>query len=518
MIPTDVHRRLVRAAGLVAVAFFLFLVGRFWHPVYGFTAFVQLDAGSRERMISALREQPIYTYPDHGGYDGVYYAQIACDPSLRDPDLGRALDNFSYRARRILPSAVAWVLGAGQPRWVIHAFTLVNVAAWLALAWLLWRLLEVEDWPSLLAWGGVMFSAGALASVRLSLTDLPSLALVAGAYLAVDHGRHSLASNVLAAAALARETALAAFAGLLRRPWLSSQNILRAIAVAAPLAVWLFYVRTRAGTVEQGWGNFSVPVLGLIEKWRAALAALRSVEDKPLAWTTLLATLGLTTQATFMLTRWRPDDRWWRLGAVFAGMLLCLGTVVWEGYPGAATRALLPLTLAFNLVAYRTRAPLAWLVLGNLTVFSGLLALRDVPRDWQELAALNSRGTAVIARLDTGWFGMEESGRSRWAWSDGRARVTFSSWTKRADTLHLSFALASLAPRTVVIRQGERELTRVTLSKKTAPCTLPVALDAEGRATLEFATDTPGVRESSNADARSLAFAVYDPRLSLAQP
>jgi len=37
----------------------------------------------------------------------------------------------------------------------------------------------------------------------------------------------------------------------------------------------------------------------------------------------------------------------------------------------------------------------------------------------------------------------------------------------------------------------------------------------DGRATLEFSTDLPGVRENAGPAARLLAFAVYDPRLTL---
>jgi hypothetical protein len=516
--PSFARRRAVRAAGIAAVAFFLMLVARFWHPTYGFTSFIQLDTGSAERMIPALRDLPIYTYPEQGGYDGVYYAQIACDPTLRNPEFVPALDNFSYRARRILPSALAWMFGAGQPRWIVQIYPLINVAAWLALAWLLWRLLDVDDWREWLAWFGVMFSAGALFSVRLALTDLASLAIMAGAFHAIEAGRHSLASNLLAAAALARETALAAFAGFARRPWLSSQNVLRALAVAAPLAVWLAYVRMRAGVIDQGWGNFTLPVAGLVEKWRAALVSLRTVNDQTLAWTTLLATAGLTVQGAFILTRWRPDDRWWRVGAAFAALMLCLGTVVWEGYPGAATRAVLPLTLAFNIVACHTRASLAWLLAGNLTVFSGLLALRDVPHEWRDFTSVHANDTTVVARLDAGWFGIEESRRSRWAWAEARGKIILTARTARAQSIRLTCMVHSLAPRTVVVRQGDRELARLAAGHKPVPCDLVVQLGDDGRGEVEFATDTPGVRESPNADARSLAFAVYDPRLAPASP
>ena len=155
----------VRLAGLAAVALFLVLVARFWHPVYGFTVFFQLDAPNDDLKITAFRELPVFVHRDTGGYDGLYYAQIAQDPTLRDPELSRAMDNFPYRARRILPGALAWVLGAGRPAWIIHTYSLINVGAWLALAAIGWRLFEVRDGRGWLAWAGVLFSAGALSSV-----------------------------------------------------------------------------------------------------------------------------------------------------------------------------------------------------------------------------------------------------------------------------------------------------------------------------------------------------------------
>ncbi len=214
--------RLVGLAGLMAVALFLFLVARFWHPVYGFSVFFQLDASNDELKITAFRELPVYVHRDTGPYDGLYYAQIAQDPTLRDPELPRAMDNLSYRARRILPSALAWILGAGQPAWIVHAYSLINVMAWLALALLLWRLLAVRDARSGFAWAGVMFSAGALSSVRLALTDLPALTLIAAALLAEERGRRRLATALLATSGLARETSLLAFAGMDTRPWILS--------------------------------------------------------------------------------------------------------------------------------------------------------------------------------------------------------------------------------------------------------------------------------------------------------
>ena len=61
------------------------------------------------------------------------------EPLLRNRAIDAALDNPPYRARRILFSWTAYLLGLGQPEWILKAFALQNILAWLALAWLLGR-------------------------------------------------------------------------------------------------------------------------------------------------------------------------------------------------------------------------------------------------------------------------------------------------------------------------------------------------------------------------------------------
>jgi len=93
-----------------------------------------------------------------GGYDGLYYAQIAYHPALRDPSSPRLSTICPIGAAHPGP-ALAWLLAGGNPKWIVHVYSLFNVAAWLALAGLLWRLLEVNDRRSWIAWAGLMFSA-----------------------------------------------------------------------------------------------------------------------------------------------------------------------------------------------------------------------------------------------------------------------------------------------------------------------------------------------------------------------
>ena len=48
--------------------------------------------------------------------------------------------------------------------------------------------------------------------------------------------------------------------------------------------------------------------------------------------------LALTVQAVYLVRRPRGNDAWWRAGAMWVLMMALLGTSVWEGHPGAATR------------------------------------------------------------------------------------------------------------------------------------------------------------------------------------
>jgi hypothetical protein len=506
-----------RALGLITVAVFLVLVARFWHPVYGFTSFIQLDSSNDQVKIAAFREHPVYVYRDTGGYDGLYYAQIAYHPLLDSPELAPAIDNLSYRARRILPSALAWTLAAGNPAGIVHVYSLLNVAAWLGLALILWHLLAVNSARGWLAWAGVLFSAGVLSSVRLALTDLIALTILAGALLAAERQRRGWAIGALALSGLARETSLVALAGLVERPWWSWRNLGRAILAVAPLAMWVLYVNWRVSGTAGGLYNFSWPGSGYIWKWRSIVAAWPHEPERLLVWTTVLATLGLTTQAAFFLFHRQPGDRWWRVGLGYTALLLCLGQPVWDGFPGAATRVLLPLNLAFNVLAHRTRASLGWLLVGNLTVFAGLLALGSVPHGHRELAAVRSGGTACVARLDQGWYSVESSWRHTWAWSDATSRLELITWGQRSQPVVFEFFLRSLTPRTLSIRDDQGEIWHGTVGPQKMKVTVNSRL-VSGHGRLEFSSPEPAAVELPERGGRSLAFALYDARLLLPEP
>lgn len=512
--PANAHR-LVRLVRLVLLAGFVWLAGRHWHPHYGFTRFLQLDAVSAAGTLPELRAAPLFTH-EHG-YDGHYYAQLAARPAVSDPALAGAIDNVGYRGRRILLSWMAWAAGGGDPVAAVRAFAWLNLAGWAALAALLWRIFPCHGWRETLAWAGMLFSAGVLHSVRLALTDLLALVLVAGAAVLAGRERRGFAATLLGLGGLTRETALLGAVTLLPpgrdtpAGWCRTAGWLA--LVAAPLALWLVYLRSVLGPTEPGPANFTLPLAGWAAKWGEAVHRLRTEPDRYLALTVLLAHVALTVQAGYLLLRPKPPDRWWRLGVAYGGLMLLLGTAVWEGHPGAATRVLLPMTLAFNVLAVSARAAAGWLVAGNLSVWSGVLVLWVVPQSTHELAAGRLDGGSYVVHTDDRWHPAERGRTRTWAWgvTDGSLRFDFQPASDGVRKAQL--AVLGLTPRPLEVRQGGRVLWRGEIGEKLQWIELPAMAVERGRAELELHSPVPAGRENADAGGRALGFAVYGVRL-----
>ena len=104
----------------------------------------------------------------------------------------------------------------------------------------------------------------------------------------------------------------------------------------------------------------------------------------------LVALISLTTQTVYLLVRrtwWQP---WWRVALVFAALMLTVHQVVWEGFPGAVMRVVLPLTIGFNVLlsAHEGSGFWIWYVLGNLQLAYALTVLPSLgPRPLAAIAA-----------------------------------------------------------------------------------------------------------------------------------
>jgi hypothetical protein len=507
-----VRPRVLIVAG---IALFLGAVARFHQPGTGFSSLLSIGDILNESKVSALRQVSHHVYEGSAGYDGAYYVQLALYPALDNPELTKAIDNLPYRARRILLSWVAWAAGLGRPAWIVQAYALLNVASWLALAVLLWRWLAPPTFAGVLRWAGVMFSHGLCMSVSHALVDGPALLLAALGVRALAHGRPVLGGTALALGGLAKETSLLAASGLSFSPraprtWLPAAG--QAVLVALPLVLWMGYVRLRFGPAEDpGMGNFTLPLAGLAEKLAHLVRELRGAESTPLAWTTLAAVLGLVAQAAFFLLRWRPEERWWRVGATFAAMMLFLATPVWEGYPGAATRVLLPMTLAFNLLVPAGARWLPLLVAGNLGVIAAVQEFRP-PVEFHTLRADRVLDGAVHVRPGPGWHGPETLDGHRWRWTAGRAELRVRN--DSAGEIRLSFqahAHPVEGERALRVTLGERLLWGGQLAVRGATELRFGAVLPPGESVFVFATDLPPQRKGS--DPRALAFRLSDVEL-----
>lgn len=365
---------MIRSAYCLAALAFAVLVGAKFDQHTGFTKLIRFGETWQDKRHPSLEGLPIATVPKSNGYDGQFYAQIALDPLLRGAELERVIDAPAYRSRRILLPALAAALGFGQPWWTLQAYALLNVAAWFALGWLLWREIGREDWRSFARWVGCLFSMGVLDSVRQSLVDLPALLLLALAVRSHVTSAAAKATPWLALGNLAKETNLIGAVSLnadgLLTPQQRGRTILSIILSAIPLGLWWLYVDQRfSALVVSGsgsLGNFTWPFFGLLAQAKLCLAELSQGNFDGRYSFGLLAIIGLLVQIFVLWRRPQFSSPWWRIGAAFSLLIPFLSLWIWSGY-WAACRAALPMTIAFNLLlpANRTFWPL-WIA-GNLT-------------------------------------------------------------------------------------------------------------------------------------------------------
>ncbi len=354
----------------------------------GFTSFVRFGSEFEARALDELKSIPHAVLPDSSGYDGQFYAQLALTPLLTNPQLPTALDNARYRSRRMLFSWTAWLLGVGQPRWVIQAFGLQNVLFWLATAALLLYWLPPTRWFHFVQWAAILFSRGWLDSIGSALLDGPALFLMLLAIWYSERGRPVCASALLGLSLLGKETnllgGLLAIQDLPRSGRSLKDLVLRGLLLTLPMLLWLGVVYSRFGYGQStGNRNFAFPFfcwIGKVEEIKLLVARH--------GWTYLDVVTGLCVistlvQIAFFATSRQWSSIWWRVGAPYAILGVCLGNAVLEGLPGAFVRVLLPLTAAFNLSLKRTRTGWMLLAIGNLSllpdfgfqVFTRFLAL-----------------------------------------------------------------------------------------------------------------------------------------------
>jgi hypothetical protein len=367
---------------LAAVVIFLVSVGRFYQKNTGFTSLIHFGSRFYDRTLPAVRYARHATAFDTWGDDGQFYAQMAVEPLLRNRQLDVALDNAPYRSRRILFAWTAYLLGLGQPEWILKAYAMQNIVAWLVLAGVLLYWFPPARARNVLPWIGCLYSAGMLISVRLSMLDGLSITVVTLAILA--HERHCgwLATGLMAMSGLGRETNLIGSGLLVNRVPRTRQQILAVCGTAAcvvlPFLLWSRYLTTIYPSFSySNPDNFSVPFSGYLTKWSKTLAEYGHYGWHSNARFHFAVLIGLSVQMAFLALRWEWKSAWWRMAAPYCLIFAMISYPVWGGLPGAAPRVLLPLTFAFNVLVARLEGWSFWalVILGNVSVVSGIAAI-----------------------------------------------------------------------------------------------------------------------------------------------
>ena len=251
------------------------------------------------------------------GYDGQYYAAIAADPLLRSPETVTAIDAPAYRATRILVPLGAWLLALGNPERAVICYQLLCWAGALAAVWLAARWLRDEGhapaWALLLVW-----SVGLVASVVRSTPDAAALALMLAALLSYRNGRFGGALAFACAAALTRETAWLAAAGMAFAEVRQRRYVRAAVLASLPAALvlgwqWILVHALRLPSANVAADAFSLPLRWLPEK----VAAIAHSEGRiaSVEFLGLLAVLAAFVALALLIVRLRS---WATAEAAFA--------------------------------------------------------------------------------------------------------------------------------------------------------------------------------------------------------
>ena len=462
------------------------------------------------------------------GYDGQHYAQLALDPMLKREETQQALDNFSYRSRRILFSWTAYLLGFGNPEWIVQVYAVQNAVAWLLVALLLLFWLPPKSYQNLLRYFCILFSAGVIISVLRALLDLPSLLLILTFALLVEKARPKSAIASLAMATLAKDHSVLCFAGLVKKIDLSLKSIIKHIVrlaiVVAPLFLWIVYVflvdDAPSGSSFSGFNNFAFPILNWLHKIFELIRLSTSEGLHRYLVFEILTCISILTQIGYFAINREPKNFWWRVGAINALLILSLGYNVMQDALFAVSRVALPMTVAFNIAFPRTLKTLPILVLANLLVIPGLMLIDtnvSPERNYATLdrAPLRAPETRKIEdlRFSSEWYQLEHSGDDIWRWSQGNASIELTNPLAHSLSMDFQFELLTIDPRTVSIRQENKELWTSSFSKDGRHL---VTLSGEltpGINRFDFLTEEAVSR--LEVDPRNLAFAIRNFRMRL---
>jgi hypothetical protein len=310
-------------------------------------------------------------------------------------------------------------------------------------------------------------------------------------------------------------------------PWIG-----RGALLVAPLAAWMVYLRLNLGHGDDvGPRNFAWPFAGLANKLEDTVTDLvaEPYPFRSVAKFDLLVLAGLLAQFFFFAFRIRWRDPWWRIGAAYAILMMFLGDAVWERYPSAAARVLLPMTLAFNVMVPRTRGWLLLLAIGNLGIFASVDLLK--PRGGESFVVegprellINPKNNSLVEVVygPRNWYDAEKTrwefwrlGRGFFRWSMGDSSLAVRNPQPFPVVADINFGLRSTDRRAAIVTMNGKEVWRGMLEPaEVASASIPGVVLPPGDTVLQFRSDRPAAIPG-NGDYRRLTFSVRDLEIDL---
>ena len=545
----SLRRPLVRPSSWIfllvgLVAFLLFLYGhvRAYSPTTGITQLIRIGSEFDKVGLAVFRATP-KQIDSRLGFDGQFYAEMALDPLLRDPQMRIAIDSPAYRCRRILLPWLAWLGGLGRPFWILNVYAALNLVFWVGFALMMGRLFRPHGWAGLAGFAAMLMTCGVIESMRSSLTDFPSFVVMTLAMMIGGTG----GAGVLALSALMREANILGLVALwhYRPPWLvtAKRNVTFGLIAVLPLALWSIYVHLRlAKTADEiAGGNFNWPLQGIIAKlgefsvaavdgtidWRVWYSELFANE----ALHAVLTIIAVLTQIIYLLTHRAWGNLIWRAGVCFIPYFLCISFIPWESH-FTITRHALAITLAFNLILAmrRRRAWLVWFLLGNCfvpygvyiftlqhTTLGAFLFTVKGPEPVTGYKVVSARPTdpRVSARFDQGWAVGEWNRSHSWHWGIAqRATLTLSNPTSQTVRAGLAFVLSSITVRDLKIRVRGTEIWATGALQAKQSVETPSFPIPPGTTVVDFETTAPPLQPNAT-ETRPLTFMLRDVEIRL---
>jgi len=311
------------------------------------------------------------------GYDGQFYAQVALDPLILHDNTIHALYEPTSRARRIGLPILSFILGFGNPAWILQIYALLNFAFWGLLLLALYRYSGFCYRKDFLLAASVLWSTGTLVSLSRALTDFPAATLSVLAVFLI--AKRKIAASLLSFATLCKETSGLGFL-LLAWPegkWKTNLHkiFISCLIVFIPIAVWVLYIRIR---INNGFladnNNFAFPFLGIIckvttegERFFRGLSQFSIIHMRNLLYE-FVCPLSLLAQSVYLIVKPRLYSPFWKLGIGFAAVIYIVGNAVWVEQVSYC-RSLLILTFCFNFLIHRYERGISyalWYFIGNV--------------------------------------------------------------------------------------------------------------------------------------------------------